>query len=135
MKNQKALFAKFDKWDRIFDEAVKRFAETRHLASSSNEATSETCPISQLTALVEKWRTRARWHWSDSVCEMTEIGKRLLEHRAISYLNCAADLTELIQALPAMTNQLRRPALGGEGPLFKPASSAKPPRSRSRARS
>lgn len=46
--------------------------------------------------LVSKWENTARKKWIDSETEDDPMGKRLIEHGAICYQNCASELKEVL---------------------------------------
>jgi hypothetical protein len=46
--------------------------------------------------LIEKWNHSARRAFCDAEREQNMMGKRLIEHGAMCYFNCANDLTEAL---------------------------------------
>lgn len=46
--------------------------------------------------LIEKWENNARRKWSDAAQETVPMGRRLIEHGAICYQNCARELREAL---------------------------------------
>ena len=54
-----------------------------------------------LIDLAVKWENVARRKWQDAEIETEPMGKKLIEHGAICYQNCARELREvLISASP-----------------------------------
>jgi hypothetical protein len=51
--------------------------------------------------LADHWENIARRKWTDSLSEKDPIGKKLIEHGALCYQNCARELREALTfALP-----------------------------------
>lgn len=46
--------------------------------------------------LIELWEKRARRKWMDAINEDDPMGRRLIEHGAIIYQNCARELKEVL---------------------------------------
>jgi hypothetical protein len=49
--------------------------------------------------LIEKWNQWSRRAFYDAEREQDPMGKRLIEHGAMCYFNCATDLTEALASL------------------------------------
>ena len=49
--------------------------------------------------LVDLWEKRARRKWYDAKHEKNAMGKRLIEHGAECYQNCARELREVLSSL------------------------------------
>ena len=52
-----------------------------------------------LIDLAVKWENWARRKWYDAEREKDPMGKRLIEHGAICYQNCAQDLRKVLSSL------------------------------------
>lgn len=62
--------------------------------------------IPVLTDLACHWENIARRKWIDSEAEDDPMGKRLIEHGAMCYQNCARELSEVLTSslpLPSTT--------------------------------
>jgi hypothetical protein len=57
-----------------------------------------------LMPLVERWERIARRKFSDAELETDDMGKRLIEHGAICYSNCARDLRDAVQTRDASSD-------------------------------
>ena len=51
-----------------------------------------------LQDLCDTWAQRARAKFASAELEKDEAGRRLIEHGAMCYANCALELRELLQA-------------------------------------
>jgi hypothetical protein len=49
-----------------------------------------------LAELVERWKARARKAFADAEHEPNEMGRRLIEHGATCYANCAFELEQAL---------------------------------------
>lgn len=52
-----------------------------------------------LNKLIEQWEHSARRKWCDAAHEEDPMGKKLIEHGAICYQNCARELKEVLTSL------------------------------------
>ena len=50
--------------------------------------------------LIRSWRTRAQKKFADAESETDPMGKKLIEHGAMCYLNAAMELEEVLAQLP-----------------------------------
>lgn len=58
--------------------------------------------------LIVKWENIARRKWYDAEQEASPMGKRLIEHGALCYQNCARELREVlisVSPLPSATQE------------------------------
>lgn len=53
----------------------------------------------RLEELIEKWNHSARRAFYDAEREQDPMGKRLIEHGAMCYFNCATELTAALASL------------------------------------
>jgi hypothetical protein len=53
----------------------------------------------KLMDLVSHWENMARRKWTDSENEKDVMGKKLIEHGALCYQNCARELREVLAFL------------------------------------
>jgi hypothetical protein len=59
-----------------------------------------------LDELIANWEHHARRKWYDAEREKNPMGKKLIEHGAICYQNCARELSEaliLVSPVPSAT--------------------------------
>lgn len=61
-----------------------------------------------LIDLAVKWENWARRKWYDAEREKDPMGKRLIEHGALCYQNCASELREALTALSLEPSTMRR---------------------------
>jgi hypothetical protein len=52
----------------------------------------------ELSQLVREWEQIAKRKFYDAQCEKDPMGRRLIEHGAMCYFNCAQDLREYLNA-------------------------------------
>ncbi len=53
----------------------------------------------ELEILADRWEKRARRKWRDAEREQNPMGKRLIEHGATCYQNCARELREALKSV------------------------------------
>lgn len=62
--------------------------------------------LPQIIALTEQWKARARSKFLSAEQEPHEMGRRLIEHGAMCYFNCAQELGALIPQFAAQPSTL-----------------------------
>jgi len=60
-----------------------------------------------LFGLVGRWEDIARRKWIDSEAENDQMGKRLIEHGALCYQNCARELKEALTSLLPLASTIQ----------------------------
>ena len=61
--------------------------------------------VSNLDGLADQWAERARRAFSDAEHEADPMGKRLIEHGATCYANCAFELREALSPSPPVLSE------------------------------
>ncbi len=61
----------------------------------------------QCQQLIDKWNQKARRAFRSAETEPDVMGKRLIEHGAMCYFNCANDLTEVLASLSPQSLAMR----------------------------
>ena len=56
------------------------------------------CILMKLMILAEKWENISRRKWVDAEAEKDSMGKKLIEHGAVCYQNCARELREVLSS-------------------------------------
>ena len=62
--------------------------------------------IVTLDGLADQWAERARRAFADAETEVSPMGKRLIEHGATCYANCAFELREALSPSPPDLSEL-----------------------------
>ena len=77
-----------------------------------HEERNEKSILTKLITLAESWENMARRKWADAEKEKDLMGKKLIEHGALCYQNCAHELrgalASLSPAVSAKEEQVQR---------------------------
>ncbi len=57
--------------------------------------------------LVNHWENRARRKWIDSEAENDPMGKKIIEHGALCYQNCARELKEALTSFSPLPSTIQ----------------------------
>lgn len=73
--------------------------EERFLVTGERRLSGDAMETEGLNCLVAQWKHLAKCKFQSAQHEKDPMGKRLIEHGAICYLNCARELKEALAAL------------------------------------